>query len=63
MEVNKPTGAGLLYEAEVSDNLVDWNRTERTILRDDEQVFRVRDQLGLGTADRRFLRMMVHPRK
>ena len=63
LEVNKPAEAGLLYEAEVSDNLVDWNRTERTILRDDEQVFRVRDQLGLGTADRRFLRMMVHPRK
>lgn len=63
MEVSKPAEAGLLYDGEVSGNLADWNRVERTVLRDDDEVFRVRDQQGVETAERRFLRMTVHPQR
>ena len=63
LEINKPPAAGLLYEGEVSGNLIDWNKVERMILRNDEQIFRIRDQLGLETSQSRFMRMMVHPQK
>ncbi len=63
LESTKRVDTGLHYDAEVSGDLVDWNRSERSILRDDEQVFRVRDQLGVGVANERYLRMTVHPQK
>ena len=63
LESIKRVDTGLHYDAEVSGNLVDWNRSERSILQDDEEVFRVRDQVGIGVADERYLRMTVHPQK
>ena len=63
LESAKRPGSGLHYDAEVSSDLKDWNRSERSILRDDEEVFRVRDQVEAQAATRRFLRMTVHPRK
>ena len=64
LSVTKPAEVEMLiYDAEVSGNLVDWNGDERTILQNDEVSFRVRDEVGTGDASRRFLRMTVHPRK
>ena len=63
IESNKRPGSGLHFDAEVSSDLRVWNRSERSILRDDEESFGVRDDLGVGEAPRRFLRMTVHPLK
>ena len=63
LESSKRADTGLHFDAEVSGNLVDWNRSELSILQDDEEVFRVRDQVGIGVADERYLRMTVHPQK
>tara|TARA_B100000927_G_scaffold92222_1_gene74537 strand:+ start:51 stop:3539 length:3489 start_codon:yes stop_codon:yes gene_type:complete len=63
LEIDKSPGSGLHFDAEVSDNLKDWNRSERIILRDDEEAFHVRDQVGLREASKRFLRLTVHPLK
>ena len=61
--INKPVGSEIVYDAEVSGNLSDWNKAERTILQDDESVFRVRDDVAVSEADRRFMRLTVHPEK
>jgi hypothetical protein len=61
--INKPAGSGIVYDAEVSGNLSDWNKAERTILQDDGAVFRVRDDVAVSEADQRFMRLTVHPEK
>ncbi len=63
LESPKRVNTGLHFDAEVSGNLVDWNRSERSILQNDEEVFRVRDKVGIGQANERYLRMTVHPRE
>ncbi|MBB79671.1 MAG: hypothetical protein CMN02_01490, partial [Roseibacillus sp.] len=63
LQIDKRPGSGLHFDAEVSGNLKDWNRSERSILRDDEEAFYVRDRVGLRESSSRFLRMTVHPLK
>ena len=63
LQIDKRPGSGLHFDAEVSGNLKDWNRSERRILRDDEEAFYVRDRVGLRESSSRFLRMTVHPLK
>jgi hypothetical protein len=60
--VSKPAGVvGVVYDAEVGDDLFGWNRVERTILQTDDALFRARDDVS-GAA-RRFMRGTVHPVK
>jgi len=59
--INKPESALLAYDVEVSSDLRDWNRAERSILQNDATGFRARDGFTTGDTAQRFMRLLVHP--
>lgn len=60
--IKRAAGRAVTMDAEGSGDLVEWNRTERLILQDDEDFFHVRDASPEGARER-FLRLQVYPEK
>lgn len=58
----RPGVRGAVFDAEVSDDLLNWTTSERTVEVDDEAVFRARDNKSVPSGAR-FLRGIVHPEK
>lgn len=58
----KPTGvSGILYDAEVSDDLLGWSTAERVILTNSSGSFDAKQTLATPAASKKFMRLKITP--